>query len=83
MPTDHVICTAMNDKGMEYFQQRQKRLTQMAEAPHHHVWAAMVQNLVATCETTNLPPACRDDLANIEQHANRTDSPIDLQDWAH
>eukprot|EP00972_Heterocapsa_arctica_P052940 7794355-Heterocapsa_arctica.AAC.1 len=34
----------------------------------------MVLSLVATCQATSLPPACREDLANIERHANTTEN---------
>eukprot|EP00972_Heterocapsa_arctica_P021790 3204001-Heterocapsa_arctica.AAC.1 len=58
LPTDHAVCVAMQNKGKEYYEQRKTQSAQMAGAPHHNVWAAMVLSLVATRQATSLPPAC-------------------------
>jgi hypothetical protein len=83
LPADHAVSIAMQNKGMEYYEQRKTQSAQMAGAPHHHVWAAMVLSLVAAGKTASLSSTCREDLANIERHANSTESPIELQDSVH
>eukprot|EP00972_Heterocapsa_arctica_P040031 5897426-Heterocapsa_arctica.AAC.1 len=84
LSSEHSIAKAMIVKSQQYDAKRASGSeATLLGAPHHHVWATMILEMVKFFTALKLPLSRQQDLHHLKEYAESIASPKDLEDLVH